>query len=217
MKIMIIGATGMTGTALVAEAVSNDLQVVANARNSQKLTELQAKFPEIETLTKDAFALKAADFNDVDVVIDAFATAPEHAYLHVDLATKLIALFRNSEKRLGFILGAGSLYTDQSKQRLAYDDIKADPTTKSWRAVPENQLYELEFLQNVKNVNWFGVSPGLNFIPGQTAAEVLQGTDYLLFNDQQVSETTAHTMAHVVIQELLQPHHFQTRFTVING
>ncbi|USS87117.1 NAD(P)H-binding protein [Fructilactobacillus cliffordii] len=217
MKIMIIGATGMTGKELVAAAIDNDLQVVANARNPQKLADLQTEFPGIEVLAKDAFALEPTDFNDVDVIIDAFATTPDQAYLHVDLATKLIAMFRNSEKRLGFILGAGSLYTDQSQQRLAYDDIKDDKTTKPWRAIPENQLYELEFLRNVKNVSWFGVSPGFNYVPGKKADHIIEGTDYLLFNDKHVSETTAQTMADSVIQEVLHPKHRQTRFTVING
>ncbi|USS93474.1 NAD(P)H-binding protein [Fructilactobacillus ixorae] len=217
MKMMIIGATGMTGKELVAAAVSKQIQVVANARKADKLADLQADFPEITVLTKDAFALEPADFADVDVIIDAFATTPKQAYLHVDLATKLIAMFRNSNKRLGFILGAGSLYTDQTHQRVAYDDIKADPATASWRAIPENQLYELEFLQNVKNVNWFGVSPGFNFGPGPKAAQILEGTDDLLFNNDHVSATTAGTMAASVIKEVLHPEHVNQRFTVING
>ncbi|MDI6614980.1 hypothetical protein QMA64_10355 [Leuconostoc suionicum] len=55
--------------------------------------------------------------------------------------------------RFGFILGAGSLYTDESKSKLTYDLITSDDSTKHWHATPENQLYELEFLRHFKNVN----------------------------------------------------------------
>jgi len=41
MKLLIIGATGMTGKSLVAEAILNGLSVVANGRNLDKLNDLK--------------------------------------------------------------------------------------------------------------------------------------------------------------------------------
>jgi len=217
MKLLIIGATGMTGQSLVAEAVSNGLSVVANGRNLDKLNTLNNEFKDITILNKDAFEITSSDLEDVDVIIDAFATAPEKAYLQIDLAAHLIALLRNSSKRVGFILGAGSLYTDESNTKLTYDLIAADDSTKPWRAIPENQLYELEFLRRVKNVNWFGVSPGSNFIAGSKSENILVGDDVLLVNNQNVSETTSGTMAFKVIEEVKNNQYNQKRFTVANG
>lgn len=217
MKLLIIGATGMTGQSLVAEAVSNGLSVVANARNLDKLNTLKNEFKDITILNKDAFEITSSDLEDVDVIIDAFATAPEKAYLQIDLAAHLIALLRNSSKRVGFILGAGSLYTDESNTKLTYDLIAADDSTKPWRAIPENQLYELEFLRRVKNVNWFGVSPGSNFIAGSKSENILVGDNVLLVNNQNVSETTSGTMAFKVIEEVKNNQYNQKRFTVANG
>lgn len=217
MKLLIIGATGMTGQSLVAEAVSNGLSVVANGRNLDKLNTLNNEFRDITILNKNAFEITSSDLEDVDVIIDAFATAPEKAYLQIDLAAHLIALLRNSSKRVGFILGAGSLYTDESNTKLTYDLIAADESTKSWRAIPENQLYELEFLRRVKNVNWFGVSPGSNFIAGSKSENILVGDDVLLVNNQNVSETTSGTMAFKVIEEVKNNQYNQKRFTVANG
>lgn len=150
-------------------------------------------------------------------MIDAFSAAPMKAHLQVDLATRLISLLRESQTRIAFVLGAGSLYVDQSKQQIVYDLIKSDPSTEPWRATPENQLYELEFLRNVKNVNWYGVSPGSSFVAGPKSEKILTGTDYLLTNDQGVSETTSRTMAYAVIQEALKNEHNRERFTVANG
>lgn len=217
MKLLIIGATGMTGQSLVAEAISNGLSVVANGRNLDKLSALNNEFKDITILNKDAFGITLSDLEDVDVIIDAFATAPDQAYLHIDLAAHLIALLRNSSKRIGFILGAGSLYTDESKTKLTYDLIASDESTKPWRSIPENQLYELEFLRHAKNVNWFGVSPGSNFIAGEKSDNILVGDDILLMNDQNVSETTSGTMAFKVIEEAKNNQYNQKRFTVSNG
>ncbi len=216
-KLLIIGATGMAGQSLVSEAVANGLSVIENGRNLDQLNALNNEFQDINILNKDAFEITLSDLEDVDVIIDAFATAPDQAYLQIDLAAHLIALLRNSSKRIGFILGAGSLYTDESKSKLTYDLIAADDSTKPWRAIPENQLYELEFLRRVKNVNWFGVSPGSNFIAGEKSDNILVGDDILLTNDQNVSETTSGTMAFKVIEEVKNNQYNQKRFTVANG
>ncbi|MBS9338189.1 NAD(P)H-binding protein [Fructobacillus sp. M2-14] len=217
MKVLIIGATGMAGSELVQEALKQNLEVVANGRNVEKLNQLKDQYPSVELLVKDAFYLNHEDFKGIDVIIDAFSCEPKKAYLQVDLSTRLISLLRASQTRIGFILGAGSLYTDEKKQQLVYDLIKSDDSTKPWRATPENQLYELEFLRNVKNVNWYGVSPGESFVPGAQSSNILYGTDIRLKNDQNVSETTSGTMAYAVIQEAIKNQHNQERFTVVNG
>ncbi len=218
MKIFIIGATGMTGSSLVKEAVKAGYKVIANARNNANLLALKEEFPTIEILNKDAFELTLEDIADSEVIIDAFATAPEQAFLHVDLAAKLVAMLRNSSVRIGFILGAGSLLVGKENNvHHAYDDIVKDQSTVSWRAIPENQLYELDFLKNVKNVDWFGVSPGLNFISGEKSDNIIYGIDHLLFNNNGISETTSGTMASAVISEISDKKHSMERFTVING
>ena len=217
MKLLIIGATGMAGEAIVSEAVAHNIQVVANGRNLEKLEQLQEKYPSIKLLQKDAFDLTGADIQGVDAIVDAFSTIPNQAYLHIDLASKLISMLRNQRIRIGFVLGAGSLCANQSKQRLLYDNIREDDSTKAWRATPENQLYELEFLQHVQNVNWFGISPAISFVPGPKSTNILTGTDFVLHNDKGVSETSAGSMAYAMVQELLHPRHEKERFTVANG
>lgn len=67
MKIMIIGATGMAGSAITATALDRGHEVVAIGRSADKL----AALPQNEHLTTraiDAFALTTADLQAVDVV-----------------------------------------------------------------------------------------------------------------------------------------------------
>lgn len=214
MKITIIGATGMAGSALVAEALRRGHTVTALARSAEKLAQLPAN-PQLTTKVQDAFALTPEELETADVVIDAFATAPSLAFQHVDLATSLIAKLRTTTTpRLVFILGAGSLRTGND-QHLFVNDIAKDPNAASFLSIPENQLKELNFLRDVDNVNWVGVSPAADFHPGE-ATPFLLGDDELLFNADHQSETSAGTMAVAILDEIEQPQHQQTRFTVAN-
>lgn len=217
MKVFVIGATGMAGSAFVKKAVEKNIEVIANGRSLEKLKQLKKKFPQIRILAKNSFDLQKNDFSDSDAILNAFATAPSEAYLQTDLAAKLVGLFReNKNVRLGFILGAGSLLTGND-QHLALKDIEKDESTLAWRATPQNQYKELKFLRDVDNVDWFGVSPGLNFVPGKGATNILYGEDNLLFSNNGKSETTSETMAIALVKEFLLPQHHQKRFTVVNN
>lgn len=217
MQVFVIGATGMAGSAFVQAAVAQGMAVIANGRNADKLTALQKQYSAIQILAKDAFQLELTDFADSDVIIDAFATTPEKAYLHVDLATRLVSQFRENKKvRLGFILGAGSLLIGND-QHVLLSDIEQSANTNAETAIPHYQYQELEFLQLVDNVDWFGISPGLNFVPGPKDQQILTGDNKLMFNQQGQSQTTAGTMATALTQEIWQPTHHQQRFTVIDG
>ncbi|WP_125546485.1 NAD(P)-dependent oxidoreductase [Levilactobacillus lindianensis] len=213
MKITIIGATGMAGSALVTEALRRGHQVTALARSEEKLAKLPIDNPALTTRVQDAFTLTPADLQATDVVIDAFATAPSLAFQHVDLAAQLVAQLRETTSpRLVFILGAGSLKTGDD-HHLFVDDIAKDPNATSFIRIPQSQLKELNFLRDVDNVNWVGILPAANFHPGD-AVPALLGTDNLLFNAKQESGTSTGTMAVTILDEIEQPQHHQTRFTV---
>ncbi|WP_367295828.1 NAD(P)-dependent oxidoreductase [Levilactobacillus yonginensis] len=212
MKITIIGATGMAGSALVAEALKRGHQVTALARSAEKLATLPTN-PNLTTRAVDAFAVAAADLQAADVVIDAFATAPAQSYLHVDLAARLVHILRETTTpRLVFILGAGSLFTGDDRH-LFVNDIAKDPHAAGFISIPQNQLKELNFLREVDNVNWVGISPAANFHPGKATAALL-GQDDLLVNAQQESGTSTGTMAVTILDEIEHPQHHNSRFTV---
>ncbi|WP_404975603.1 NAD(P)H-binding protein [Weissella paramesenteroides] len=216
-KVGIIGATGMAGSATFKAAQNAGLDVTAIVRNADKAK--QNLGSDIQILETDAFNLTKSDLEQFDVVVDTFATAPEQAYLHTDLAAHLVAVLRETDSpRLIFILGAGSSFVGNGEQRhYAYDDIKADPNNAAWQSIPENQLYELNFLKDVKNVNWTGISPGQLFVPGELATKILYGKDDMLFDEQGRSQTTSETMAKAIIDEIITPAHKQERFIVTNG
>jgi putative NADH-flavin reductase len=212
MKIGIIGATGNAGSAIYREAQARGHEVVAIVRNHEKAVEMFGS--SVKTVTKDALELQASDLDGFDGIVDAFATSPDQAYLHVDLATRLIQLFREKKTRLFFILGAGSLLNEA--QELNVNELKKAPGSESWIAIPENQLDEYNFLMTVKNVDWVGISPGNTFQDGEEKPAIL-GKDHLLQNDAGQSVTSSGTLAKAIVDELEDPQHHQTRFTVIDA
>ena len=156
MKIGIIGASGMAGQAVYKEALKRGHQPVGIVRNEGQALSLLGS--EASLMIKDAFLLTKEELESFDVVVNAFAAAPARAYLHVDLAARLTALLRETEKpRLFFILGAGSLL-DQEEHPFV-ETLKKTPGSEDWISIPVNQFKELQFLQNVDDVNWVGVSP----------------------------------------------------------
>lgn len=213
-RIGVIGATGNAGSAIVEEASGRGHEVIALVRNSAKAQELLGE--DISILERDAFDLSPEDLASLDVVVDAFATSPDQAYQHVDLAAQLVRFFRGSSSpRLFFILGAGSLQTGEDGH-LAVEDLEALPDSASWVSIPQNQLKELKFLRDVDEVQWVGISPGLTFQAGEVKP-LIQGKDTLLFNESGESVTSSGTLARAIVDEIESPQHVNERFTVIDA
>ncbi|QEA58789.1 NAD-dependent epimerase/dehydratase family protein [Leuconostoc koreense] len=213
-KIGIIGATGMAGSAVYQEAFNQEFDVTAIVRSTDKAHQTLGQNAKV--LEKDAFALTKADLLQFDVVINAFATAPTLAYQHIDLAAHLIGLLRETTApRLIFILGAGSLMTGEDNH-LLLEDLKKLPDAASWVSIPDNQKKELDFLRNIDNVNWTGVSPGSTFQAGE-ATQYKLGTDHLLFGENNESITNSGTMAKAIMSEINKPSAEKKRFTVVNA
>ncbi len=212
MKIAIIGATGMAGSALYKESILRGHDVTAIVRDKEKAVSLLGN--SVKVIDKDIFDLTKSDLEDFDIIVNAFATAPAKAYLHLDLAAKLIGFFRETESpRLFFILGAASLLDENGK--LFLDTLKTIPDTASWISIPTEAYKTLNFLRSIENVNWVGVSPSVSFIPGDATLPLL-GTDNLLTSGKGESVVTSGTMAVAILDEIEKPQFIRTRFTVCN-
>lgn len=212
LKVGVIGATGMAGSAIVNEAVRRGFEVTGFVRNADKARDM---LPDgVKLVTKDAFEVQRVDISDLDVLVDAFATHDmSQAYKHVDLAARLVELAKNTDKpRLFFILGAASLETGNGHRLI--DKLEKMPNNESFIEVPRQQFKEYQLLMNTKNVNWVAVSPSANFKPGD-ATDFVLGKDSFLTNAAGKSEITSETMAKVINDEMEHPTHHNERFTAV--
>lgn len=212
MKLAIIGATGMAGSALYNESISRGHDVTAIVRHKEKAVSLFGD--KVNVIEKDVFDLTKEELQEFDVIVNAFATAPTKAYLHLDLAAKLVAMFRETNSpRLFFILGAASLF-DENNQ-LFLETLKQVPDAESWISIPIEAYKTLNFLRSIENVNWVGVSPSADFVAGEATTPVI-GKDYLLKSSSGKSIVTNKTMAIGILDEIEKPQFNRTRFTVCN-
>ncbi|WP_416353364.1 NAD(P)H-binding protein [Agrilactobacillus fermenti] len=211
MKIGIIGATGKAGVELFLEAQKRGHEVTAIVRNGAKARDLFGA--DVALLEKDAFTLTREELLNFDVIIDAFGVplGTQKGYLHLDLATHLIHELRETDKpRIVFILGAASLL--DGDQRLL-KKLQTLPNHEQWIDVPESQFHELNFLNSVQNVNWVGVSPQRDFVPGARSGYV-RGTDKVMYNAAGKSQVTTGNMAVAILDEIEHPQVSRERFTV---
>lgn len=215
MKMMVVGGSGTAGSQIVKEALSRGHEVTAVGRTQEKLAD-QAFEGNVTLLVKDAFNLTKEELAAHDVVVQAVSQAPDKAYLQTDLTTKWVADFREtSSPRLFFILGADSLVTGDDQHNVI-DDIRQVPGSDAWIGIPENQFYQLNFLRDVKNVNWVGVSPGFEFRAGENEDFKL-GKDELLYSDNGESATDSRALAIAIVDEIENPKHQNERFHVVNA
>lgn len=212
-KVGIIGASGMAGSAIYKLATKQEnLDVTGIVRNKEKAEKVLGA--DANLLIGDILSMDASLLKEFDVLVDAFGTAPADADQQVTLAKKLTSLAKDSDERVIFILGAGSLYTGDD-HHLVVEDIEKMPGSEEWVNIPKQQLKELEYLRAIKNVDWVGISPSMEFEAGPET-DFKMGHDELLFNHAKESKVTSGTMARVVVNEILKPEHHQERITVVN-
>lgn len=212
-KVGIIGASGMAGSAIYELASEQpELEVTGIVRNKAKAEKVLGS--DADLLIGDILDMNDSLLEKFDVIVDAFGTSPEKAADQITLAKKLITIAKRNKARVIFILGAGSLYTGED-HHLVVEDIAAMDGADAWINTPRQQLKELEFLNNIDDVDWLGISPSMLFEAGP-ATDYIVGEDELLYNAKNESKVTSGTMAKLVVSEILSPEHSQERITIVN-
>ena len=214
MKVGIIGASGMAGSAIYKLASENkDLEVTGIVRDKEKAERVLGK--DAHLLIGDVLTMDDSLLENFDVIVDAFGTTPEKAKDQVKLATKLCGLAKNKDIRVIFILGAGSLRTGIDNH-LVVEDIKKLTGSENWINTPQEQLNELNYLKQVEDVDWLGISPALTFEAGPEGAGYMLGNNTLLFNNNNESKVTSGTMARLIVNEIVHPKHHKERITLVD-
>ncbi|KGR80679.1 MULTISPECIES: NAD(P)-dependent oxidoreductase [Lysinibacillus] len=208
MKIAVIGATGKAGQKIVEEAVQRGHEVTAIVRSAAKVT---AAIPVIE---KDVFDVTQEDVKGFDVVVNAFGAPAGQEDLHVKAGRHLISIFQGISTKLVVVGGAGSLFVDPEKKVRVMDtpDFPA-----MYLATAQNQGQNLQDLQQ-SSITWTFISPSAFFDPeGPRTGHYTAGVDHLLVNDAGESYVSYADYAVAVVDELENPQHVNSRFTVTSN
>ncbi|MFE3229549.1 NAD(P)-dependent oxidoreductase [Nocardia sp. NPDC059228] len=210
MQITVFGASGDAGSRVVAEALSRGHRVRAVARTAERLRELPAQ---VEVWTGNA-----ADPADVekaaagsDVVVSATRPAPGREHELAEVAAALLEGLADSGIRLLVIGGAGSLTVAGTGKTLT----EQPGFPAELVPIAEGGSRQLEVFRTTPHaVNWTYVSPAALFEPGERTGAYRLGRDDLLTDDQGNSSISMEDMAIALLDEIEQPAHHRTRFTV---
>jgi putative NADH-flavin reductase len=207
LNILLVGASGMIGSRILAEAASRGHHVTAAARHPEKI----AKGPNITPVKLDASdkaALTALAQNKDAIVM---ATSPRSTGHPLEEAKALgdagIAAAKAAHTRLFIVGGAASLNTPEGKPVI--DTLPARFRTGE----PMAMRNVLDTLKS-SDITWTFFSPALQIAPGQKTGQYRLGTSTVLYDANHQSKISAEDYADALVNELEHPKYLKSQMTI---
>ncbi|WAC39508.1 NAD(P)-dependent oxidoreductase [Pedobacter sp. SL55] len=212
MKVAVIGATGFVGQNLVNELANRGHEVLAIARNTDKVA-ARENVKAVSVDVVDQAALAAA-VNGNDVVVSAFNPGWTNPNIFEDFikgAEAIQAGVKASDvSRLIVIGGAGSLYIDGHQ----LVDGPGFPSEIKPGATAARDY--LNTLKEEKELNWTFFSPAIEMHPGITIGRTGKyrlGLENPVFDEVGKCVLSVEDLAIVIADEVESNRHPRQRFT----
>lgn len=212
-KIVIIGATGYVGSAILKEALGRGHQVKAIVRDPSKLTLIHPHLKVVGGSVTDTDFL-SRELAKSDAVISAFNPGWSNPNIYEETLEgygSILCAVRNSGvHRFLMVGGAGSLLVAPGRQLMDEPDVpkKLLPGIRGMAKV------YTDLLLPEKSVDWVFLSPAANMAPGERTGKFRLGQDELIVDESGDSNISVEDFAVAMIDELEQEKHHQERFTL---
>lgn len=208
MKIAVIGASGMIGQRVAAEALARGHAVTALVRDPSRVA------------ARPGLAAQAADVTDAaglpallaghDAVVAAYSTGANDPQLYTRVAHNLFgALKAAGVSRLVVVGGAGSLEVAPGVQLVDTPEFPA-----AWRDGASALRDALAVYRQEAELEWSFLCPAIMIAPGERTGAYRLGADQVLFDAEGSSRISAEDYAVALLDELERPQHIRRRFTV---
>ncbi|MBC5642478.1 NAD(P)-dependent oxidoreductase [Parabacteroides sp. BX2] len=212
-KMVIIGATGYVGSAILKEALGRGHQVKAIVRDPSKLTLIHPHLKVVGGNVTDTDFL-SRELAKSDAVISAFNPGWSNPHIYEETLEgygSILCAVRNSGvHRFLMVGGAGSLLVAPGRQLMDEPDVpkKLLPGIRGMAKV------YTDLLLPEKSVDWVFLSPAANMAPGERTGKFRLGKDELIVDESGDSNISVEDFAVAMIDELEQEKHHQERFTL---
>ena len=212
-KIVLIGASGFIGSAILNEALERGHKIVAIVRHPEK----------INTVSKN-LVVKQGDVSSADTVAEvckgaeAVISAYNPGWKNPDIAEETTRVYRSileGVRRSGIsrflvVGGAGSLFIAPGK-RLMDSGIIPESFLPAVRALAG---FYLNDLMAEKVIDWVFFSPAGIIEPGERTNKFRLGKDDMIVNEKGVSRISVQDYAVAMIDELEKQVHHRERITI---
>ncbi|PXV69174.1 hypothetical protein CLV62_101443 [Dysgonomonas alginatilytica] len=212
-NIVLIGASGFVGSALLKEALDRGYAVKAIVRHPEKVKVENKYLQLIKADVTDAKKL-AEVVKGADAVISAYNPGWSNPNIYDDTLKgyrSIIDAVKNAGvSRLQIVGGAGSLLFAPGKTVLQSgvipDAIK--PGVESLAKVLT------DYLLPEKQLDWVFFSPAGTIEPGERTAKYRLGKNDLIVDEKGNSKISVEDYAKAMLDELEAPKHHRERFTI---
>lgn len=212
-NVLLIGATGFVGSAVLNELVSRGHKVTTVVRNIEKL----AKSDLVNAVKEDVANVDAIAklAEGKDAIISAYNpgwTNPDIATLITENYPKILEAAKKSDvERLLIVGGAGTLFCAPG---LRVVDSGAIPEEIMGGVRPLGDFY-LNTLMNENDIDWVFFSPaGVFDQEGKKTGNYRLGKDDLIVDAEGNSHISVQDYADAMVNELEKPAHHKERFTI---
>ena len=207
MHIALYGATGNSGSRILAELLSRGHEVTAIARTPSKLT-AKPGLTVVEGNVDSAEAI-ASNIKGADAVVSAYAPPADDTDQLLPVTEHFIqAVKQTGAPRLIIVGGAGSLEVAPGVTVIESGHLPAQ-----WLAIAVSHAKVLDMIKK-SDINWTYFSPAGFFVPGERTGKFRLGTNQLIANEQGDSRISLEDYAIALVDELESPRHERERFTI---
>jgi uncharacterized protein len=211
--IVLIGASGFVGSAILKEALARGHRVTAVVRNPGKITVKDPNLT-IEAGDVSSSALVSRLCKGADAVISAY----NPGWKNPDIASDTLKIYpailegvkESGVKRFLVVGGAGSLFISPGI-RLMESGIIPEPFLPAVKALAS---FYLENLTAEKELDWIFFSPAGNIAPGERTGKFRLGKDDIISDAEGKSNISVEDYAVAMLDEFEKPSHHRERFTI---
>jgi putative NADH-flavin reductase len=212
-EIVLIGASGFVGSAILKEALDRGHKVTAVVRHPEKITavhkNLKVKQGDV-SLSDTVTDL----FKGADAVISAYNPGWQNPAI-AEETTKVYRYILDGVRQAGVerllvVGGAGSLFISHGI-RLMDAGVMPEFILPAVKALADIYLVDL---MAEKSIDWVFFSPAGNLEPGLRTGKFRLGKDDLIVNEAGESKISVQDYAVAMVDELEKPAHHRERFTI---
>ena len=212
-NVVLIGASGFVGTAILNELLNRGHKVTAIVRDLAKVTASNPNLKVVQADVTDTDVLIEAS-KGKDAVISAYNPGWKNPNIYEE-TLKNYPLIVDSVKKSGverllIVGGAGTLFYAPGKMVMDADDVPA----KLLPGIKSLGEFYLNTLRKENDIDWIFLSPAANMTPGERTGKFRIGKDDLVVDANGDSNISVEDYAVAMVDELEQKKYHKERFTI---